>query len=229
MSNSCEIALRWMLQNLQWCSKLVQVMAWCHHSKPLPEPLFNGLMQERRNSIANAMELRLSGINPVCWSRSMLSNSETRPQWINQSLDEMKLKFPSNLKYEGKMRVEMGLWPVHFWPAILPFIHPPHQSWHLVYYTRRYLANTSRRNRCHFYLSPDALQRLPSGKLWNLRPFSDVDPPQSPFCGLWLRRYESSVPNRGNGWCPTWNNCANIQQPSHSHKHSLNLFIWLHL
>ena len=38
---------------------LAEAMAWCHH--------LNGLVQERRNSIANALEVRLSCTNPSIW------------------------------------------------------------------------------------------------------------------------------------------------------------------
>ena len=33
---------------------------------------FNGLMQERRNSIANTLELRLSCINPLIYAPAMM-------------------------------------------------------------------------------------------------------------------------------------------------------------
>ena len=41
-------------------------------------PYFDGLVQERRNSIANALELRLSCTNPSMW---------TMTQWAKASAD----------------------------------------------------------------------------------------------------------------------------------------------
>ena len=71
-------------------SILVQVMSW-HQTgdKPLQESIMtqltntyiDGLVQERRNSIANALDLRLSCTNPsICFTRPKLDKLE-RPFW----------------------------------------------------------------------------------------------------------------------------------------------------
>ena len=75
---------------------LVRVNAWClTYSKPLPEPLMtqfidayiDGLMQERCNSSALAMELRLSCINPlICGTGFHVANVGSS-HYLNQILD----------------------------------------------------------------------------------------------------------------------------------------------
>ena len=81
---------------LHWSLFLEMKLIICHHgfrlwygteqktshylhqwwSRSTTIPYIDGLVQERHNSIANAMELRLSCTNPLIYSI-------TRPQWIN--------------------------------------------------------------------------------------------------------------------------------------------------
>ena len=68
MNTSCKIALGWMPQNFyDDNSTFVQVMAWCHQA---PSHYISGLVQERCNSNALAMELRLSCVNPLTWANA---------------------------------------------------------------------------------------------------------------------------------------------------------------
>ena len=67
---SCEIALRWLPQNLSNVkSTLVQVMAWCHQATG------HYLNQ--------------------CWPRSLMSYGVTRPQWVNANHDDAAVKHPA--------------------------------------------------------------------------------------------------------------------------------------
>ena len=46
---------------------LLEPLSWCCTQSGVSAPYFNGLVQERRNSSAIAMELRLSCTNPIHW------------------------------------------------------------------------------------------------------------------------------------------------------------------
>ena len=83
-------------------SSLVQVIAWCQTGdKPLPEAMLtqftnayiDGSVQERRNSIANALELHLSCTNPsIC---------RTKGRWVNVEKTFMAIHHPD---FGGKQK-----------------------------------------------------------------------------------------------------------------------------
>ena len=88
-------------------SALIKVMAWCWAgNKPLPvcitirsyslypfvisleatAYLFDGLVQERRNSIADALELRLSCTNPSIWTLIFMNSKVWHQLYIGLML-----------------------------------------------------------------------------------------------------------------------------------------------
>ena len=63
--NQCWLIVNWIFRNrLQWNWTFRNRLQWIFNQNTV-----SGLTQERRNSIANALELRLSCTNPsMCWS-----------------------------------------------------------------------------------------------------------------------------------------------------------------
>ena len=103
----------------------------------------DGLVQERTNSISNALELRLSCTNPSKWKHSLHAD-------FHVSLMVVRTTFWTNIRVAGELRFH-SLWFIHFsrptcmWNSaeILPWVFPRVQP----QYSRKpiqILANTLR-------------------------------------------------------------------------------------
>ena len=92
-----------------------------HHSINDSIISIDGLVQERRNSAANTLELRLSCINPLTYFTSFLHTEialvvdiQKLRKSIYQNLEKSKMIFLSDLSHDGKKTFsEMGPSPVN--------------------------------------------------------------------------------------------------------------------
>ena len=84
------------------------ILIGCHCNAWLCSLYFNRLMQERRNSIANALELRLSCTNPSIWYEGLCTQFHDTIKWKH---------FPCYWPF---------VWGIHWWP-----VNSPHKGqWH---------------------------------------------------------------------------------------------------
>ena len=64
-------------QQLVYCLLLIPLQLWLHNNEMTEISHYSGLLQERRNSFANALELRLSCTNPPIYNKAANNPSYT--------------------------------------------------------------------------------------------------------------------------------------------------------